>query len=150
MNFRRGMFRMWLVLSVLWVAIFVILAFYQLTADDPGDAVIPYVRAALVPPAILFVSGWLVSWIWKGFTPQAPTALTTPANRRLRSALLWGAVAFCGGAITGYNAAINAGLTSGSLIGARALGGGTGVALLVGILVWFFSKPRTPQDGAKT
>ena len=57
---RRVLFRLWLVVSVLWVALIYFVA--SSTNDPRPNATEIYEKAAFVPPAIIFVVGAMLVW----------------------------------------------------------------------------------------
>jgi hypothetical protein len=59
MNIRRGLFRLWIVLSALWIGLGLVLSH-----GFPAIADLPLV---VVPPAVLFVLGWAGVWAFSGF-----------------------------------------------------------------------------------
>ena len=64
MNWWRGLFRAWLVLSVAWIGL------YVLACDIPWIEVfsrVPDLKAMFIPPAILFFLGAGVLWAIGGF-----------------------------------------------------------------------------------
>ena len=67
MNFRRGLFRIWVVVSGLWVVMMIILR-YQ---DSSGPSFWQYAFiTAIVPFAVLFlgyIGIWALTWIAEGF-----------------------------------------------------------------------------------
>ena len=84
----RGLFRLWLVLSVLWIGAVVAVTWFDLTHPNiltdtevgiPGmfdDLIIEArnikavkfgVGLALAPPVLVLVIGWALSWAFRGF-----------------------------------------------------------------------------------
>lgn len=55
---RRIMFRLWIVGSALWFA-FILLVLWH---DSRPDAGVIAAQAALVPPAVIFAIGAMLSW----------------------------------------------------------------------------------------
>jgi hypothetical protein len=55
---RRVLFRLWLVVSVLWVA----LIYFVSANDSRPDALTIAAKVAFVPPAIIFVVGAMLVW----------------------------------------------------------------------------------------
>ena len=75
MNFPRGLFRLWLVLSVLWIGGVVCLTWHDLQLPRSGpfndliaDAVIGRgIKVALIPPVVILAIGSALVWAFKGF-----------------------------------------------------------------------------------
>jgi hypothetical protein len=59
----RGLFRLWLVGTAVWVALSMFVEGY----DGRPDALEIYLKAALVPPAIILLLGAMLFWAIKGF-----------------------------------------------------------------------------------
>jgi len=59
----RGLFRLWLVATVIWTALCLLMASY----DRRPDAITIALEASLVPAAAVFVIGLMLSWAMKGF-----------------------------------------------------------------------------------
>lgn len=69
MNWQRGLFRVWLVITVLW-AMFVFAGILVLSPSlAPGGAFSLLILAS-IPPAILFVIGALSLWAARGFSTE--------------------------------------------------------------------------------
>ena len=71
MNWRRGLYRVWLVLSALW-ALFLLYLFLVLHdpnsgAFSPGQDISATALWLVVPPSALLGIGVLVGWIARGF-----------------------------------------------------------------------------------
>lgn len=67
MNWRRGLFRAWVVISSLWIAI-VLLAFRSAPLDY--EDVWLTIATALGPPTLLVALGRCIWWIATGFRPS--------------------------------------------------------------------------------
>lgn len=63
----RGMFRLWLVASVLWISF----AFLGSSGDSRPDAVTILLEIALVPPGVILIIGLMLGWAFKGFSRRA-------------------------------------------------------------------------------
>jgi len=59
MNIKRGFFRLWVVISVLWLVLCLLLA-----QGIPSPNHVPLV---VTPPAVLFLFGWTALWALSGF-----------------------------------------------------------------------------------
>jgi hypothetical protein len=59
MNFKRGLFRLWIVLSLLWLALCALFS--------GGLPRLENVPLILTPPLILLALGWAAVWAFSGF-----------------------------------------------------------------------------------
>jgi len=67
-TWRRGFFRLWLVLSVPWIVGSVIVAFYEMWAGNWSFSEMLFVLAFdLALPVTVYVLGLIVAWVTKGF-----------------------------------------------------------------------------------
>ncbi len=62
MDLRRGFFRLWLVVSGLWV-----LTFGVLLINLGSTNWLLSVTAMVGAPIVVFIIGWLLGWVFKGF-----------------------------------------------------------------------------------
>jgi hypothetical protein len=81
-SFFRGLFRIWVVLTILWIAgvgVYMYLNpdphfFYLGTPAAEGqtmmDGIIALAGTALLPPLAILVVGMIVAWIGRGFVPM--------------------------------------------------------------------------------
>ena len=73
-NWRRGLFRLWLLLSISWLmgwAVYLIMKWIQGGFTDPG-MVLDLPVLLLGPPVALFVFGAAAIWALRGFKPDGP------------------------------------------------------------------------------
>jgi hypothetical protein len=64
MNWSRGLFRAWIVLSVVWVGFVLAMTWREgIMASEPASVV----NSALLLPAALLAIGWTGLWIGRGF-----------------------------------------------------------------------------------
>jgi hypothetical protein len=72
LNWRRGMFRLWLVLSAAWLmgwTIYLIMYGLRRGFQTSGDlAVVPVLL--LGPPVALLIFGLAAAWAFRGFKPE--------------------------------------------------------------------------------
>ncbi len=80
MNWRRGLLRLWLALTIVWVAVWVVAVVVRATYWGPEQgswegyggmnlSALPFVAVIVVPPVVVFGVGWLVLWVFRGFRP---------------------------------------------------------------------------------
>jgi hypothetical protein len=87
MNWRRGLFRLWLVASAAWLALTTVVAYYSgafstplppvgFTLDDPLADIRLFPVFALTPPLIVGVAIFVLLWVVSGFDtrPQSRKA----------------------------------------------------------------------------
>ncbi len=67
MGWRRGFFRLWLVVSGLWV-----LTFGVLLINLGSTNWLLSVTAMVGVPIVVFIIGWLLGWVFKGFQRSKP------------------------------------------------------------------------------
>lgn len=60
----RGLFRIWLVLTIVWAAF----VFFASSDDSRPEAMTIVLKAAFVPPAIVLLIGLMLLWAFKGFS----------------------------------------------------------------------------------
>lgn len=67
MNWKRGVFRAWSVVSIIWILVLttVILIHPDLRGDN--FSLLGFLTAGVVPPSFLFVVGLAIKWIARGF-----------------------------------------------------------------------------------
>jgi hypothetical protein len=61
---RRGLFRLWLVGTILWAG----LIFFLMSYDSRPEAGAIAAEVAFVPPGIIFVIGVMLMWAFRGFS----------------------------------------------------------------------------------
>ncbi|MBD0271365.1 MAG: hypothetical protein ICV73_05490, partial [Acetobacteraceae bacterium] len=69
MNWRRGLMRAWLFVSVPWAVFFVGLALVTLTQESNvrGSEAESFLAVALLPPLALLATGFSLRWVLMGF-----------------------------------------------------------------------------------
>lgn len=70
MNVSRGLFRVWLVVTILWAIVtglFLGKAFVAPESSIRWAALAYWLILASVPPALLFALGWVLLWVSRGF-----------------------------------------------------------------------------------
>jgi hypothetical protein len=67
MNWRRGLFRVWVLFTVLWCGYVGLVAYSSWNDASRGIDWWFYLPIAIGVPALVFVLGWLGFWIEKGF-----------------------------------------------------------------------------------
>ena len=79
LNWRRGMFRLWLLASAAWVmgwAIYLMLSVVAQALTSPEDFLaIPIVFFG--PPIALLLCGLAAGWAFRGFKPEQPEQMAT-------------------------------------------------------------------------
>lgn len=69
MNWTRGLLRLWLVASLIWLAVVAIMS-YQFAKQHGGYIEMDFYIWSIVwavPAAVAFILGWLILWVAKGF-----------------------------------------------------------------------------------
>ena len=83
LNWRRGLFRLWLLVSAAWImgsAIYVILsALAQAFKTAEDYLAIPVVFFG--PPIALLLCGWATGWAIRGFTSDEKLEQSTPGSK---------------------------------------------------------------------
>jgi hypothetical protein len=82
MNWSRGLFRLWTFLTVLWIIAVLIFTLNYFSSPFWADEnvrrtlmrgqVWAFVMLAVIPPAVLSVSGWVCLWVARGFSRHQP------------------------------------------------------------------------------
>ena len=78
MNVRRGLFRLWIVLSAIYIATVIVLGWapveYEIdrwrqnpSSGDPGQLIGSLFGIALIPPLIVLAIGAALVWAFSGF-----------------------------------------------------------------------------------
>jgi hypothetical protein len=67
MNIKRGIFRFWLAISVVWIAVVVVVFHIGVDANHAADAAPWEFAAAIIPPAMLWIGFSVAGWIIAGF-----------------------------------------------------------------------------------
>lgn len=65
--FVNGLFRLWIVASVLWVALWIVAI---PTSDNPNKLFAEIHWLIWVPPMLAFIIGSMLAWVAKGFRSQ--------------------------------------------------------------------------------
>ena len=67
----RGLFRLWVVVSVLWAGFLGFLIFGPVGPhiNSFAEDMSSYLQVAIVPPIIILVVGFMLRWVVKGFSP---------------------------------------------------------------------------------
>lgn len=59
---RRGLFRLWVVATVLWDGFFLVLL-----ANEPGMKFLDILPLLVTPPLVILAIGWMFVWAFRGF-----------------------------------------------------------------------------------
>jgi hypothetical protein len=90
MNWARGLFRLWLVASVLWIFAWIVLGWSTLGCFllhpgpwcdyDDSRNLIGLAAIGLGTPVFLFFLGWALLWAFRGFHRAPQTTKQEPPN----------------------------------------------------------------------
>ena len=64
----NGWLRIWVVVSVVWAAMMILFLSAE-HADTSDTSMLWMVGAVIGPPIMLYVSGWIIGWVLRGFLP---------------------------------------------------------------------------------
>jgi hypothetical protein len=63
MRWKRGLFRLWLVASFLWVALMAL----RTAHDDVPPSLEDWILVLATPPIVVLLIGWSLAWALSGF-----------------------------------------------------------------------------------